>query len=148
MGLTSTATLFGAGYVLGARAGTGRYDQIAAAARRIMARPELQPYLGPLGDRVTGAPAKPHLARSAPALVSPRPVAAPPSAPASTAVPAAVPPRPAAAAPPRASAPPDPAPNHPTRGHPAPSRPGPSPATPANTPPQPGRGRLNKRPLP
>lgn len=33
---------FAAGYVLGARAGRHRYDQIAAAARQVRRRPELQ----------------------------------------------------------------------------------------------------------
>lgn len=56
MGLIRTATLLGAGYVLGARAGTARYDQIAAAARRAAARPEVRPYLGPLADRLQPPP--------------------------------------------------------------------------------------------
>ena len=52
MGLIGTATLLGAGYVLGARAGTSRYAQIVATARRVAARPEVQPYLGPLAGRL------------------------------------------------------------------------------------------------
>ena len=52
MGLISTATLLGAGYLLGARAGTDRYHQIVAAARRLAARPELQPYLESLSNHL------------------------------------------------------------------------------------------------
>lgn len=33
---------FGAGYVLGAKAGTGRYDQIVRQARNLMGKPAVQ----------------------------------------------------------------------------------------------------------
>jgi len=56
MGLISKATLLAAGYVLGARAGTARYEQIVDAARKVASRPELQPYLGALAGR-TAPPA-------------------------------------------------------------------------------------------
>ncbi len=56
MGLISKATLLAAGYVLGARAGTARYEQIVDAARKVASRPELQPYLGALTGR-TAPPA-------------------------------------------------------------------------------------------
>ena len=52
MRLIRSATLFGAGYLLGARAGTDRYDQIVATARRVAARPELQPYLESLSNHL------------------------------------------------------------------------------------------------
>ena len=48
MGLIRKAVLIGAGYVLGARAGTGRYDEIVRTARALAARPEVQDYLSML----------------------------------------------------------------------------------------------------
>ncbi|WNV76535.1 hypothetical protein [Geodermatophilus sp. DSM 44513] len=57
---TSLALGFGVGYVLGARAGRGRYEEIAQAAAGVVARPEVQQALGqvravapaPLQDRI------------------------------------------------------------------------------------------------
>ena len=66
MGLISKATWLGVGYVLGARAGTARYEQIAAAASKFANRPELQPYLGWLTR-----PAPPDLDASSPAPAAP-----------------------------------------------------------------------------
>src|SRR5687768_1030048 len=37
-----TFTVFGAGYVLGARAGRERYEQIAAGARKVAGNPKVQ----------------------------------------------------------------------------------------------------------
>ena len=37
-----TLTVFGAGYVLGARAGRERYEQIAAGARKVAGNPKVQ----------------------------------------------------------------------------------------------------------
>ena len=48
MGMIRKAVLIGAGYVLGARAGTQRYDEIVRAARGLAARPEVQDYLSVL----------------------------------------------------------------------------------------------------
>lgn len=57
MGLIGKAALLGVGYLLGARAGTERYDQIVAAARQAAARPELAPYLTPLVNQISREPA-------------------------------------------------------------------------------------------
>ncbi|NAZ77707.1 YtxH domain-containing protein [Kineococcus sp. T13] len=43
-----------AGYVLGARAGRERYDQIAGAAGRLWGNPKVQSTVGDLEDRATG----------------------------------------------------------------------------------------------
>lgn len=48
MRLIRSSIVFGTGYVLGARAGKERYEQIAAAAQKAAADPRVQPYLGPL----------------------------------------------------------------------------------------------------
>ena len=55
MGLISKASWVGIGYVLGARAGTARYDQIVSTTRKIAARPELPASLRPLTDRLAGS---------------------------------------------------------------------------------------------
>lgn len=44
-----------AGYVLGARAGRRRYEQIAAAARRIAGNPTVQSTAGAAGHQLQGA---------------------------------------------------------------------------------------------
>ena len=51
MGLIRKAVLIGAGYVLGARAGTQRYDEIVRTARAFAARPEVQSYLSVLRQK-------------------------------------------------------------------------------------------------
>lgn len=50
MGVFSAATGFAAGYVLGARAGRGRYDQLTQTARELAARPQVRD----LKDKLTG----------------------------------------------------------------------------------------------
>lgn len=72
MGLISKATWLGVGYVLGARAGTARYEQIVKAARRLAGRPELQAYLG----RVTRISPPPDTAPST-TVTPPAPMAPP-----------------------------------------------------------------------
>lgn len=59
MALISKAFLVATGYVLGARAGTGRYLQIVAAARTLADRLELQPYLAGRTGRTPAAPPAP-----------------------------------------------------------------------------------------
>ncbi|MDP9397859.1 MAG: hypothetical protein M3P96_08610 [Actinomycetota bacterium] len=49
MGLLRTAAVAGLGYVLGARAGRGRYDQLVALGQRLAARPEAQQLAQRLG---------------------------------------------------------------------------------------------------
>lgn len=56
MGLISKSALLATGYVLGARAGTARYEQIVNAARQLANRAELQPYLARLNRSTPGAP--------------------------------------------------------------------------------------------
>ena len=51
MGLIRKAVLIGAGYVLGARAGTQRYDEIVRSARALADRPEVQSYLSVLREK-------------------------------------------------------------------------------------------------
>lgn len=51
MGMIRKAVLIGAGYVLGARAGTDRYDEIVRTARALAARPEVQSYLSALREK-------------------------------------------------------------------------------------------------
>ena len=51
MGLIRNAVLIGAGYVLGSRAGTERYDEIVRTARALAARPEVQSYLSALREK-------------------------------------------------------------------------------------------------
>lgn len=55
MRLIRSSIVFGTGYVLGARAGKERYEQIAAAAQKAAADPRVQPYLGPLADYLGGS---------------------------------------------------------------------------------------------
>jgi hypothetical protein len=45
---------FGAGYVLGSRAGRQRYEQIARAARRLKDHPTVQSTAGILGAQASG----------------------------------------------------------------------------------------------
>lgn len=84
MGLIGKATLLAAGYVLGARAGTGRYEQIADAARKLARRPELQPYLGALVGRQA-------LSGSTPDPTDPMPPAGSPGRPAQPTAPVVAP---------------------------------------------------------
>ena len=50
MGKVTFALGLGAGYVLGARAGRARYDQIQQAATRLTGRPEVQEAVGKVRD--------------------------------------------------------------------------------------------------
>lgn len=42
MGMVKSAVVFGTGYVLGTRAGRGRYEQLQQKASELMQRPEVQ----------------------------------------------------------------------------------------------------------
>jgi hypothetical protein len=53
MAKVSLAVGFAAGYVLGARAGRQRYEQIAEAARRVREHPTVQSAAGMLGAQLT-----------------------------------------------------------------------------------------------
>ena len=70
MRLIRNTILLGAGYVFGARAGTGRYDEIVRAAEALAARPEVQTYLSLLREK-TG------LGRSSPDVVVAPPLPTP-----------------------------------------------------------------------
>ena len=77
MGLISKATWLGVGYVMGARAGTARYEQIVRAGRRLAERPELEDYLGWLTRSSPPPDAGPAASTTPPAPVAPPVVEAP-----------------------------------------------------------------------
>lgn len=59
MGLLGRSIVFGAGYVVGARAGRERYDQIAAGVRKASQQPRLAPYLEPVANLMDGGSGTP-----------------------------------------------------------------------------------------
>lgn len=69
MRLIRTTIVGSVGYVLGARAGRERYDQIAAAAAKAAANPRVKPYLGPLAGPLGGGGTPPPAPTTAPDLL-------------------------------------------------------------------------------
>lgn len=80
MGWIRRTAVLGVGYLLGARAGRARYDQILDTVRRVADRPELTPYLAPAGRLLDPAPTSATPAR--PAVPDNSPAATPPREPA------------------------------------------------------------------
>ncbi len=70
MGLISKAAVLGVGYVLGARAGRERYDQIVDVVSRAAARPELAPYLTPVVTLLSEGTGRPESAAPATGLAA------------------------------------------------------------------------------
>ncbi len=70
MGLISKAAVLGVGYLLGARAGRERYDQIVDVVSRAAARPELAPYLTPVVTLLSEETGRPESAAPATGLAA------------------------------------------------------------------------------
>ncbi len=70
MGLISKAAVLGVGYLLGARAGRERYDQVVDVVSRAAARPELAPYLTPVVTLLSEGTGRPESAAPATGLAA------------------------------------------------------------------------------
>lgn len=55
MGIIKSAVILGSGYVLGARAGRDRYEQLRQKAEQLLQRPEVQQVKQNLKDKASGS---------------------------------------------------------------------------------------------